>query len=115
MHFQPVAYDKRPTNYSLFSAKDIFKRGDHVELLVHDDLYVSVSLCPLGDQHDMSSKETLTTFPVKVKILEGASGPLETAPDPNFQSMTQAEFIKSGFKSTPTGRVGDKNSETAFK
>jgi hypothetical protein len=50
-----------------------------------------------------------------VKIFEGAKGPLETAPDPEFKSMTQAEFIKSGFKSTPTGRVGDKNSETAFK
>ena len=86
-----------------------------MQLLAHDDLYVSVSLCPLGDQHDMSSKETLTTFPVKVKILEGANGPLETAPDPKFKSMTQAEFIKSGFKQRPTGRVGDKNSETAFK
>ncbi|CAB1079296.1 hypothetical protein D1AOALGA4SA_7010 [Olavius algarvensis Delta 1 endosymbiont] len=115
MHFQPLAYDKQPTNYSLFSAKDVFKRGDHVQLLVHDDLYVSVSLCPLGDQHDMSSKETLTTFPVKVKIFEGADGPLETAPDPQFKSMTQGEFIKNGFKSTPSGRVGDKNSETAFK
>jgi len=102
MHFQPVAYDKRPTNYSLFSAKDMFKRGDFVELLAHDDLYVSVSLCPLGDQHDMSSRETLTTFPVKVKIFEGADGPLETAPAPEF-------------KSTPHSRIGDKNSETAFK
>ena len=80
MHFQPMAYDKSPTNYSLFSAKDIFKRGDYVELLAHEDLYVAVSLCPLGDQHDMSSKETLTTFPVKVKIFEGAKGALETAP-----------------------------------
>lgn len=115
MHFQPVAYDKEPTNYSLYSAKDIFKRGDHVELLAHDDLYVAVSLCPLGDQHDMSSKETLTTFPVKVKILEGADGPLETAPDPKFKSMTMDELFESGFKSTPTGRVGDRNSETAFK
>ena len=115
MHFQPVAYDKVPTNYSLFSAKDIFKRGDHVQLLTHDDLYVSVSLCPLGDQDDMASKETLTTFPVKVKVFEGAEGPLETAPDPGFKSMTQAEFIKGEIKSTPSGQVGDKNSATAFR
>ena len=115
MHFQPMAYDKSPTNYSLFSAKDIFKRGDHVQLLAHDDLYVAISLCPLGDQHDMSSKETLTTFPVKVRIFEGTKGPLETAPNPKFKSMTQEEFFKSGFKSTPTGRVGDKNSDTAFR
>ena len=115
MHFQAMAYDKKPVNYSLFSGKDVFKRGDFVELLAHDDLYVSVSLCPLGDQHDMSSKENLTTFPVKVKIFEGAKGPLETAPDPKFRSMTQDEFVKSGYKQTPSGRVGDKNSETAFK
>lgn len=115
MHFQPMAYDKIPSNYSLFSAKDLFKRGDYVQLLAHEDLYVSISLCPLGDQHDMSSKEMLTTFPVKVKIFEGANGPLETAPDPGFKSMTQEEFIKSGFKQTPSGRVGDKNSETGFK
>ena len=115
MHFQALAYDKRPINYSLFSGKDVFKRGDHVQLLAHDDLYVATSLCPLGDQHDMSSKDTLTTFPLKVKIFEGANGPLETAPDPGFKSMTQEEFIKSGFKSTPSGRVGDKNSETGFK
>ena len=115
MHFQPLAYDKDPTNYTLFSAKDVFKRGDHVQLLAHEDLYVAVSLCPLGDQHNMSSKETLTTFPVKVKIFEGANGPLETAPDPKFNSMTQEEFIESGFKSTPSGHVGDKNSATAFR
>jgi uncharacterized protein YcgI (DUF1989 family) len=115
MHFQAMAYDKDPVNYSLYSGKDIFKRGDYVELLAHDDLYVSVSLCPLGDQHDMSSKQKLTTFPVKVKIFEGADGPLETAPDPEFKSMTHEEFIKSGFKQTPTGRVGDKNSESGFK
>ncbi len=115
MHFQAVAYDRNPVNYSLYSGKDVFKRGDHVQLLAHDDLYVSVSLCPLGDQHHMSSKDTLTLYPVKVKIFEGADGPLETAPDPGFKSMTQEEFIDSGFKSTPTGRLGDKNSETAFK
>ena len=115
MHFQAMAYDKDPTNYSLFSGKDVFKRGDYVELLAHDDLYVSVSLCPLGDQHDMASKETLTTFPVKVKIFEGADGPLETAPDPEFKSMTHEEFIKNGFKQTPSGRVGDKNSESGFE
>ena len=115
MHFQALAYDKRPINYSLFSGKDVFKRGDHVQLLAHDDLYVATSLCPLGDQHDMSSTETLTTYPLKVKIFEGANEPLETAPDPEFKSMTQEEFINSGFKSTPSGRVGDKNSETAFK
>lgn len=113
--FSAVAYDKDPVNYSLYSGKDVFKRGDHVQLLVHDDLYVSVSLCPLGDQHNMISKEALTTFPVKVKIFEGADGPLETAPDPEFKSMTQEEFIKSGFKSIPTGRVGDKDSESGFK
>ena len=115
MHFQAVAYDKNPVNYSFYSGKDVFKRGDHVQLLAHDDLYVSVSLCPLGDQHSMSSKDTLTLYPVKVKIFEGADGPLETAPDPGFKSMTQEEFINSGCKSTPTGRLGDKNSETAFK
>lgn len=114
MHFQPHSYNKTPTNYTLYSAKDIFKRGDYVELLVHDDVLVSVSLCPLGDQHAMTSKDSLVTYPVLVKILEGADAPLETAPEPGFKSMTADEFIDSGFKSTPSGRVGDKNSETGF-
>lgn len=114
MHFQPVAYDQDPMNYSMFSSKDVFRRGDHVELLVHDDLYAAVSLCPSGDQHDMSSPETLTTFPVGVKIFEGADGPLATAPDPGFRSMTQAEFIRSGCRSTPSGRIGDRDAPTAF-
>lgn len=83
--------------------------------MAHDNLLVSVSLRPLGDQHNMPSTETLTTFPVKVKIFEGAEGSLETAPNPGFKSMTHAEFMSGDFKSTPTGRVGDKNSETAFK
>jgi len=86
-----------------------------VELLADDDLLVSVSLRLLGDQHHMPSTETLTTFPVKVKIFEGPEGSLETASNPNFQSMTQADFIKIGFKSTAPGRVVDKNSATAFK
>lgn len=115
MHFQPHNYNKIPINYTLYSSKDIFKRGDYVELLAHDDVLVAVSLCPLGDQHDISSRDTLTVYPVLVKIFEGEEGPLETAPDPEFKSMTADEFIDSGFKSTPSGRVGDKNSETAFK
>ena len=115
MHFQPHSYNKEPINYTLYSSKDIFKRGDYVELLAHDDVLVAVSLCPLGDQDDMSGEDKLTTYPVKVKIIEGADGPLETAPDPEFKSMTADEFIDSGFKSTPSGRIGDKNSETGFK
>ena len=115
MHFRPHNYNKIPINYTLYSSKDIFKRGDYVELLAHDDVYAAVSLCPLGDQHDLTSKDTLTTYPVLVKIFEGEEGPLETAPNPEFKSMTADEFIDSGFKQTPTGRVGDKNSETAFK
>jgi hypothetical protein len=60
----------------------------------------------------MASKETLTTFPVKVKIYEGADAPLETAPDPEFKPMTLDEFFKSGFQQTPTGRVGDANCDS---
>ena len=26
-------------------------KGDYLELLAHQDLYVSVSMCPAGDQH----------------------------------------------------------------
>lgn len=115
MHFQPMAYDQNPMNYSMFSSKGIFRRGDHVALLAHDDLVVAVSLCPSGDQHDMSSKDSLTTFPVLVKIFEGADGPLETARDPGFRSMTHAEFMRSGFRSTPSGHVGDRSSPTAFR
>jgi uncharacterized protein YcgI (DUF1989 family) len=115
MHFQPVAYDQDPMNYSMFSSKDVFRRGDRVELLVHDDLCAAVSLCPSGDQHDMSGPETLTTFPVAVKILEGPDGPLETAPDPGFRSMTHAEFLESGCRSTPTGRIGGPDAPTAFR
>lgn len=63
---------------------------------------------------DMSSRGTLTTFPVLVKIFEGAHGSLGTAPDPGFRSMTHADLIRSGFKSTPPGRVGDPESPTAF-
>jgi hypothetical protein len=76
---------------------------------------VAVSLCPLGDQEDMSAKENLTVYPVKCKIFEGADGPLETAPAPKWKSRGIDEYIDSGFKTDPQGVIGDKNSPTAFK
>lgn len=115
MHFQPVAYDQVPMNYSMYSSEGVFRRGDHVELLAHDDLFVAVSLCPSGDQYDMSSKDSLTTYPVAVKIYEGPDGSLETAADPGFRSMTHAEFIEAGCPSTPSGHVGGPDSPTAFR
>ena len=114
MHFQPHAYDKVPIQYTLYSGKEVFKRGDYVELLAHDDVMVAVSLCPLGDQEDMSRKENLTVYPVKCKIFEGPDGPLETAPAPEWKSRGIDEYIASGFKTDPQGQIGDKNSPTGF-
>lgn len=48
-HFAVGNFRVLPTTLQLFSAKDLFKRGDHIELLAHDDIYVSVSMCPYGD------------------------------------------------------------------
>jgi len=56
MHFQPMAYDERPANYSLFSAQDVFKRGDHVELLAQ--------MTCTSPFHSARS-ETSTTWPAR--------------------------------------------------
>ena len=107
MHFQTIAYDKVPTNYTHYSNRGVFKKGDYVELLAHQDLYVSVSMCPAGDQ-DWTKAETIkdiSNYPVTYKIFEGEDGPLETAPDPAQKTMNAIDFIKAGRPGMVTGKT----------
>ena len=108
MHFQCVAYDKIPMNLTYHPAGDLFKKGDYVEVLAHEDVYTMVSPCPLGDQNDTSSLEGCINWPFRVAIYEGADGPLETAPDPQHQTTEPFDFIKAGRPGMVTGKIGTK-------
>ena len=106
MHFQAVAFDKDPINVTYYPNSDLFKKGDYVELLAHDDLHVFISPCPLGDQNDTSDLEKCVNWPFKVQIYEGAVGPLETAPDRQHKTTDPYEFNKAGRPGMTTGLVG---------
>ncbi len=108
MHFQCIAYDKIPMNLTYYPAGDIFKEGDYVELLAHEDLHAIVSPCPLGDQNDTSSLEGCINWPFRVAIYKGEDGPLETAPDPQHKTMDAIDFIKAGRPNMVTGKTGEK-------
>ncbi len=108
MHFQCLNYDKIPTNKTYYSGHGALKVGDYVELLAHEDLYVALSPCPVGDQADYSKYENLTCWPLKYAIYEGADGPLETAPDPELKSMNAVDFVMAGRPGLVTGAVGTK-------
>jgi uncharacterized protein YcgI (DUF1989 family) len=108
MHYQVVAFDKVPTALTYYPGKPSIKVGDFVELLAHEDLYVAISPCPLGDQHDMTSVENCTCYPVRIAIYEGEDGPLETALDPERQSMNAVDFVKAGRPGMVHGKVGKK-------
>lgn len=115
VHFAATAFDKVPMGMTIYSAEDMFKRGDYVEHLVHDDLYVSVSLCPGGDfAYTSGALDEVVCWPIKVKIYEGIDGPLKTAPDPGYQSMTPIDFIKAGYPNMGKGLVGNKTHKTYF-
>ena len=106
MHFQIIAYDKVPTAMSYFSGQGSFKKGDYVELLAHEDLYAIVSMCPMGDQHDMTLPyNEFANYPIKVAILEGEDGPLETQPDPGLQSHNAVDWIKDGRPGMVVGKT----------
>ena len=109
MHFQPVTYDKIPMNLTYCPTKGLIDKGDYVELLAHEDLYLFISPCPLGDQNDTSSMEGCINWPWRVAIYEGADGPLETAPDPHHKTTEPFEFIKAGRPNMVTGKVGKKS------
>jgi uncharacterized protein YcgI (DUF1989 family) len=108
MHFQAVAFDKAPINVTYYPNADLVKKGDYVELLAHDDLYVFISPCPLGDQNDTSTLEGCVNWPFKVAIYEGAEGPLETAPDPQHKTTDPYDFNKAGRPGMGIGKVGKK-------
>lgn len=108
MHFQCIAFDKVPTALTYFSGRGVLKPGDFVELLAHEDLYVAISPCPLGDQHDMTAVENCTCYPVRIAIFEGEDGQLETAPDPQRKSMNAVDFVKAGRPGMVHGKVGKK-------
>jgi uncharacterized protein YcgI (DUF1989 family) len=106
MHFQIVAFDKVPTALTYYPGKAGIKVGDFVELLAHDDLLVAISPCPMGDQEDLTSIEAFTSYPVRVAIYEGPNGPLDSAPDPQRQTMNAVDFVKAGRPGMVTGDVG---------
>jgi uncharacterized protein YcgI (DUF1989 family) len=106
MHFQAIAFDKDPINVTYYPNADFFKQGDYVELLAHDDLYVFISPCPLGDQNDTSDLSKCVNWPFRVAIYEGADGPPETAPDPQHKTVDPYEFNKAGRPGMGVGKVG---------
>ena len=107
MHFQIVNFDKVPLNVAYAPSTGFIKKGDYVELLAHDDVYVFISPCPLGDQNDTSDLEKCVNWPFRVAIYEGPDGPLETAPDPKHQTMEPFEFNKAGRPGMTKGIVGE--------
>ena len=108
MHFQAVAFDKIPLNVTYYPNDDLFKKGDYVELLAHDDLYVFISPCPLGDQNDTSTLEGCVNWPFRVAIYEGADGPLERAPDPRHKTTEPFEYNKAGRPGMGIGKIRKK-------
>jgi uncharacterized protein YcgI (DUF1989 family) len=109
MHFQAISFDKIPTALTYFSGRDVIKPGDFVELLAHEDLYVAISPCPLGDQNDMTAIENCVCYPVRIAIYEGEDGPLETAPDPERKTMNAVDFVKAGRPGMVVGKIGKKD------
>jgi uncharacterized protein YcgI (DUF1989 family) len=108
MHFQVIAFDKSPTALTYFPGKPSIKVGDFVEVLAHEDLLVSVSPCPMGDQCDLTGYQNFTCYPVRVAIYEGEDGPLETVPDPQRKTMNAVDFVKAGRPGMVHGKVGTK-------
>jgi uncharacterized protein YcgI (DUF1989 family) len=109
MHYQVVAFDKVPTALTYFPGKPAIKVGDFVELLAHEDLLVSVSPCPMGDQCDTSAYENFTCYPVRVAIYESEDGPFETAPDPQRKTKNAVDFNLAGRPGMVTAKVGKKD------
>ena len=95
-------------NLTYHPSGDLFKKGDYVELLAHEDLWAMVSPCPLGDQNDTSTLEGCVNWPWRVAIYEGPDGPLETAPDPQHQTTEPFDFILAGRPGMGVGKVGTK-------
>ena len=111
MHFQCTDFvSKTPTGVTYWPNLrfgDIFKKGDYVELLAHQDLYVAISLCPYGDQNRSDDFSQFTSYPLRLAIYEGKDAPLETAPDPQRKSMEVVDFIKKGRPGMLTGKIGE--------
>lgn len=115
MHFQWVSYEGAPMNTVYHDGSGRFKRGDYIELLAHDDLYLGVSLCPVGDQHETQDPEKFTSYPLKVQIYEGTEGTLPTFPEPERESYKDAvDFIIEGRPGMAGGIIGDSNSFGSF-
>jgi uncharacterized protein YcgI (DUF1989 family) len=110
MHFQVVNFESIPTNLTYYPAGrfgDYFNKNDYVELLAHDDLYVGVSPCPIGDQNERADFRKMTCYPFRVSIWEGADAPLETAPDPGHGSSEVVDWIMAGRPGMVHGKIGE--------
>ena len=115
MYFQWVTFEGAPINMVYHDGCGRFKRGDYVEQLAHDDLYVGLSCCPAGDQHNTHEPSKFTSYPLKVQILEGKDGPLEVAPEPARHSHKDVvDYIKEGRPGMGIGIIGDSNSFGSF-
>ncbi len=116
VHFTAMAFDRLPMNFTAYAGEGgMFKRGDFVELLAHDDTYAIVSLCPNGDfKTTKTAFQDFTSWPVKAQILERPGNPLRTMDDPERKSMFSVDFYLAGAPRMVKGRIGNKDSETYF-
>ncbi len=114
--FAQAGFEDARINHAVISGKGLYKRGDFVELLAHDDLFVGISLCPQGDFNHTSTlnPEDWVSWPLKVKILEGRDKPLFTIPEPERKSMRSIDFVKAGRPGMVKGKVGNNNSPAFF-
>ena len=114
MYFQWVTFEGEPINMMYHDQTGRYKRGDYVELLAHDDIYVGLSLCPAGDQR-VPDPDKFISYPLKVQIYVAKDAPLETYPEPERHSHKDViDYIKEGRPGMKSAISGDSNSVSSF-
>ena len=113
--FQPAVWNRRPLNHELMPSYGAFKRGDYVEFLFHQDVYASISMCPVGDQNNMEKgPENWVNSPLRVAIYEGQDGTLEVAPGLNQKSLPAIDFLDQGRPNMVKGKLAEPGSPGWF-
>ena len=114
MFFQPMLFDYNngAPLLKVYESHGIFRSGDYVELIAEQDLTVVFSMCPWGDQTNLTDTTKNISWPISVKTFETGIDVPDVGP---IESTDPIEFIKQGRPNVAEYGRGVPGGETSFE
>lgn len=95
---------------SYYTSENIFRSGDYIEMIAHQDLIIVVSMCPYGDHTNLEDITQNRSWPIKVKIFDTGIDLPEPEPQKSLSAIDLVKQNRKGMTEFLWGEPGGENS-----